>query len=92
MAVKINESTEIHIPLKLVSGLIFAIVAASFFVFHIEERIDFLEMKLEKLAMQFDNYKAQPSRGHTDIEVLKVQLENIQKQIDSIPKGKSNDK
>lgn len=88
MGVKINESTEVQIPLKLVVGIIFAIISASYFVFHIEERIDFLEMKLEKFAMQFENYKVQPSRGHTEIEVLKTQLENIQKQIDSISQGK----
>jgi len=88
MGVKINESTEVQIPLKLVVGIIFAIISASYFVFHIEERIDFLEMKLEKFAMQFENYKAQPSRGHTEIEVLKTQLENIQKQIDYISQGK----
>ncbi len=90
MAVKIDESTEIQLPLKLVAGLIFVIVAASYFVFHIEERIDMLDMKLEKITMQFDNYKQQPSRGHTDIAVLKTQLEHIQKQIDFISEGKNN--
>jgi hypothetical protein len=41
MAHKIDETTEIRVSLKTVIALIAAIVAASTFVFHIEERIDF---------------------------------------------------
>jgi|TARA_R110000803_G_scaffold182684_1_gene245057 chromosome segregation ATPase len=84
MAVKVNESTEVSMPLKLVALLVFAIVAASGFVFHIEERIDILSIQMEKLTMNIENYKAQPSRSHTDVEILKVQLEHLQAQINSI--------
>jgi hypothetical protein len=45
MALKLDEKTEIQVSLKTVIALIVAIVAASAFVFHIEERIDFLESK-----------------------------------------------
>jgi hypothetical protein len=48
MAHKIDETTEIQVSLKTVIALIVAIVAASTFVFHIEERIDFLEIKNQR--------------------------------------------
>ena len=41
MAHKIDEKTELTVSLKTVIALIAAIVTASAFVFHIEERIDF---------------------------------------------------
>ena len=47
MAHKIDEKTELTVSLKTVIALIVAIVTASAFVFHIEERIDFLETKIK---------------------------------------------
>ena len=46
MALKIDEAVEVRMPLKLVAALVVAIVSASYFVFHIEERIDIVDMKI----------------------------------------------
>ena len=54
MALKLDEKTEIQVSLKTVIALIVAIVTASAFVFHIEERIDFLENKIRENHMVMD--------------------------------------
>jgi cell shape-determining protein MreC len=84
MALKIDEAVEVRMPLKLVAALVVAIVSASYFVFHIEERIDIVDMKLEKLIMNFENYQAQPSRGHTEQQVMRTELEYLKEQIQEL--------
>ena len=84
MALKIDEAVEVRMPLKLVAALVIAIVSASYFVFHIEERIDIVDMKLEKLIMNFENYQSQPSRGHTEQQVMRTELEYLKEQIQEL--------
>ena len=55
MAFKVNEDTEVRIPLKTVVMIIAGIVTSSWFVFHIEERIDFLESKIQENHMVMDS-------------------------------------
>jgi hypothetical protein len=54
-----------------------AVISVAAFIFHLEERLDILEMKTNTNKIQFESYKEQPSRSHTDVEVLKKELEYI---------------
>ena len=47
MAHKIDEKTELRVSLKTLAVVIVAIVSAAAFVLHMEERLDFLEMKIK---------------------------------------------
>jgi Tfp pilus assembly protein PilO len=84
MAHKIDEKTELRVSLKTLVVVIVAIVSAAAFVFHMEERLDILEMKTNTNRIQFESYKEQPSRSHTDVEVMKKELEHLKKEIDQL--------
>ena len=88
MAHKIDETTELKVSLKTLAVVIVAIVSAAAFVFHMEERLDILEMKTNTNRIQFETYKEQPSRSHTDVEVLKKELEHLKKEIDQLKNSK----
>jgi predicted nucleic acid-binding Zn-ribbon protein len=100
MAHKIGEETEIQVSLKTVIALIVAIVAASTFVFHIEERIDFLEMKIKDNSIMMDantqfrmNWAPPPEVKETikttyqqneRIAVLEKHIEMLEQQIQEL--------
>ena len=88
MAHKIDEKTELTVSLKTLAVVIVAIVSAAAFVFHMEERLDILEMKTNTNKIQFESYREQPSRSHTDIEVMKKELEYLKKEIDQLKNSK----
>ena len=88
MALKIDEKTELKVSLKTLAVVIVAIVSAAAFVFHMEERLDILEMKTNTNKIQFESYREQPSRSHTDVEVLKKELEYLKKEIDQLKNSK----
>ena len=88
MALKIDEKTELKVSLKTLAVVIVAIVSAAAFVFHMEERLDILEMKTTTNRIQFESYREQPSRSHTDVEVLKKELEHLKKEIDQLKNSK----
>ena len=81
MAHKIDETTEVRVSLKTLAVILIAIVSAAAFVFHMEERLDVLEMKTNTNRIQFESYREQPSRSHTDVEVLKKELEYLKQEI-----------
>ena len=81
MAHKIGEDTEIQVSLKTLIGILIAVISVSAFIFQLEERLDILEMKTNTNKVQFESYKEQPSRSHTDVEVLKKELEYIKEKI-----------
>jgi hypothetical protein len=81
MAHKIGENTEIQVSLKTLIGILIAVISVSAFIFQLEERLDILEMKTNTNKVQFESYKEQPSRSHTDIEILKKELEYIKEKI-----------
>jgi Tfp pilus assembly protein PilO len=58
-----------------------AVISVAAFIFHLEERLDILEMKTNTNKVQFESYKEQPSRSYTEIEVLKKELEYIKEKI-----------
>ena len=88
MAHKIDEKTELRVSLKTLAVVIVAIVSAAAFVFHMEERLDILEIKTMMNKVQFESYREQPSRSHTDVEVLKKELEHLKKEIDELKNSK----
>ena len=88
MATKLSENTELKVSLKTLAVVIIAIVSAAAFVFHIEERLDILEMKTNTNKIQFESYREQPSRGHTDLAVMKKELEYLKKEIDELKNSK----
>jgi hypothetical protein len=81
MAHKIGEDTEIQVSLKTLIGILIAVISVSTFIFHLEERLDILEMKTNTNKIQFESYKEQPSRSHTDVELLKKELEYIKEKM-----------
>ena len=74
MAHKIDEKTELTVSLKTLAVILIAVVSAAAFVFHMEERLDLLEHNTMMNKVQFESYREQPSRSHTDVEVLKKEL------------------
>ena len=82
MAHKIDETTELRVSLKTLAVVMIAIVSAAAFVFHIEERLDLLEHNTLMNKNNFENYLEQPSRGHTDIQVLKNEIETLKKEVE----------
>jgi hypothetical protein len=88
MAHKIDETTELRVSLKTLAIVIITVVSAAAFVFHLEERLDLLEHNTMMNKVQFDSYKEQPSRSHTDVEVMKKELEYLIKEIDKLKNSK----
>jgi len=84
MAHKIDETTELRVSLKTLAVIIITVVSAAAFVFHLEERLDILEHNTMMNKVQFETYKDQPSRSHTDVEVMKTQIEQLKKEIDEL--------
>jgi len=88
MAHKIDEKTELTVSLKTLAVILIAVVSAAAFVFHMEERLDLLEHNTIMNKVQFESYREQPSRSHTDVEVLKKELEHLKKEIDQLKNSK----
>ena len=88
MAHKIDEKTELTVSLKTLAVILIAVVSAAAFVFHMEERLDLLEHNTMMNKVQFESYREQPSRSHTDVEVLKKELEHLKKEIDELRNSK----
>jgi len=84
MAHKIDETTELRVSLKTLAVIIITVFSAAAFVFHLEERLDILEHNTMMNKVQFETYKEQPSRSHTDVEVMKTQIEQLKKEIDEL--------
>ena len=84
MAHTIDETTEVRVSLKSLAVVIIAIVSGAAFMFHIEERLDMLDHAVMMNKSNFENYKEMPSRGYTDIEVMKKEIEYLQKEVDKL--------
>jgi len=88
MAHKIDEKTELTVSLKTLAVILIAVVSAAAFVFHMEERLDLLEHNTMMNKVQFESYREQPSRSHTDVEVMKKELEHLKKEINELKNSK----
>jgi hypothetical protein len=85
MPTTIDEKTEITIPLKIAASSIVFIVVASFYVATTQNRISDLEHAHKMLEERFTSYIKQPGRNTMDVELLRKDLEYLQKQVE---KGK----
>ena len=88
MAHKIDEKTELTVSLKTLAVILIAVVSSAAFVFHMEERLDLLEHNTMMNKVQFESYREQPSRSHTDLAVMKKELEHLKKEIDQLKNSK----
>ena len=82
MAVQIDEKTEVTVPLKLLVSVVSVIVVASWYVFITQNRIGDLEHSQKMMEERFSNYIKQPGRNTMDVELLKKDLEYLQRQIE----------
>ena len=86
MAVQIDEKTEVTVPLKLLVSVVSVIVVASWYVFITQNRIGDLEHSQKMMEERFSNYIKQPGRNTMDVELLKKDLEYLQRQIEKVSK------
>ena len=82
MAVQIDEKTEVTVPLKLLISVVSVIVVASWYVFTTQNRIADLEHAQKMSDERFSNYIKQPGRNTMDVELLRKDLEFLQKQVE----------
>jgi hypothetical protein len=89
MAVKLDEKTEITLPLKIAIGIGIALVSAAGFVFHVEERIDTIEATLTRKAVSWDaagkfvtEFAPHPLVNETAERVRTLELETVKQQKD----------
>ena len=82
MAVTIYEKTEVTVPLKLLISIISVIVISSWYVFTTQNRIADLEHSVKIIDERFSNYIKQPGRNTMDVELLRKDLEYLQKQVE----------
>lgn len=88
MALEVNEKTEIIIPIKVLISVVGALLVASWYVFNTQDRITNLEHSLKLSDDRFSNYIKQPSRSQTEIEVMRKEIEYIQKELNDLKKVK----
>lgn len=74
---KVNESTELNIPLKTLISVIVVLISGSWYVFETQEKIHMLELSVKMLEQDLEAYKQSPSRSHVDIELIKKDIEYI---------------
>ena len=86
MAVQIDEKTEVTVPLKLLVSVVSVIVVASWYVFTTHTKIGDLEHSQKMMEERFSNYIKQPGRNTMDVELLKKDLEYLQRQIEKVSK------
>jgi hypothetical protein len=89
MAVKIDEKTEITVPLKTLISVVGALLIASWYVFATQSRIQSLEHSVKLVDERFSNYTKQPGRNTTELELLRKDVEYLRKEVDDLKhKGK----
>ena len=89
MAVKLNEGTEVTVPLKTLISVVSAIVIASWYVFSTQTRISDLEHTVKLNDERFVNYTKQPGRNTTELELMKKDFEYFHKELNDLKiKGK----
>lgn len=74
---KVDESTELNIPLKTLIALIAGVLSASWFIFGTQEKIHNLETEIKVLRQDLELYKNSPNRNSTEIELLKKDIEYL---------------
>lgn len=74
---KVSESTELNIPIKTLITIIAGLLSASWYVFGTQEKIHNLETEIKILKQDLESYKGQPARNHTDVELIKKDIEYL---------------
>jgi hypothetical protein len=85
---KVSSDTAISMPMKNLLSIVAAVAVGVWAYFGVIERLDILEMKTNTNKIQFESYREQPSRSHTDVEVMKKELEYLKKEIDQLKNSK----
>jgi|TARA_R110000822_G_scaffold43566_2_gene117576 hypothetical protein len=75
MAIKVDEQTEVRIPLKTLIIVIASLLTASWYVFTTQQRLHALEINHMMAQERFTNYVNQPSRSNTDIQLIKKDID-----------------
>tara|TARA_R110000868_G_scaffold168373_2_gene403067 strand:+ start:127 stop:420 length:294 start_codon:yes stop_codon:yes gene_type:complete len=97
MSIKLDEKTEVTLPLKIIIGIGIALVSVAAFVLHIESRIDNIESNITKKTISWDaagkfvtEFKPHPLVNETADRVRYLEIETIklQKDIEYLKKGK----
>ena len=89
MAVKLNEGTEVTVPLKTLISVVSVIVIASWYVFSTQTRISELEHTVKLNDERFVSYTKQPGRNTTELELMKKDFEYFHKELNDLKiKGK----
>ena len=86
MAVQIDEKTEITVPLKTLISVVGFIVVASWYVSATQNKIADLEHTVKLADERFVSYTKQPGRNTTDVELLRKDVEYMQKEIAELKK------
>ena len=88
MSVQIDEKTEITVPLKTLISVVGALLVASWYVSATQNKIADLEHTIKLADERFVSYIKQPGRNTTDVELLRKDVEYMQKEIAELKKGK----
>lgn len=100
MATKVNEQTELALPLKNIIGLVVFASVATWAYFGITERLTFLEHNYEMMAVEendnwIDNFQppksvqetvAQVRKLETEVELLKREIKYLNLEINRLHK------
>jgi peptidoglycan hydrolase CwlO-like protein len=83
---KLGESTEITISLKTLLSVIAALVVGAYYVFNTQSKITSLEKEIKDLRSDYENYRKNPSRSQTQLNLLEKDFDYLQKQVDKLDK------
>ena len=85
-ATKLGESTEITISLKTLISVIGALVIGSYYVFNTQSKITSLEKEISSLRTEYENYRKQPSRSQTALDLLEKDFDYLKKSVEKLDK------
>ncbi len=89
MPVKLNEKTEVTVPLKTLISVVGAIVVASWYIFSTQTRIADLEHVVRLNDERFTSYIKQPGRNTAELELMKKDFDYLHKELNDLKiKGK----
>lgn len=75
--IRVNENTELNVPLKTLIAIIAGLLSASWYVFGTQAKIHTLETELKMLQLDLENYKKQPGRNTLEVELMKKDIDYL---------------
>ena len=75
--IRVNENTELNVPLKTLIIIIAGLLSASWYVFGTQSKIHMLEIELKMLQIDLENYKKQPGRNTLEVELMKKDIDYL---------------